>query len=60
MNGRMSRYKESLKNTPDYMPLKQCPQIKMDLSGVLKYAKKKGVRPIQLSETERQKFIISR
>ena len=58
MNGLMNRYKESLKNTPDYTPLKQAPQIKMDLSGLLKYAKKKGVQPVQLSEAEKKKFVI--
>lgn len=60
MNGLMSRYRESLKNTPECITLKQCPQIKMDLSGLLKYAKEKGVQPIELSDKETEKFMINK
>lgn len=59
MNGLMSRYKESLKNTPEHIPLSQCKKIKMDLSGLLRYAKERGVQPFELSESEKSSFIKS-
>ena len=59
MNGLMSRYKESLKNTPEHIPLSQCKKIKMDLSGLLRYAKERDVQPFELSESERNSFIKS-
>lgn len=57
MNGQMSRYRKSLANTPEPLPLSKCPKLKMDLSGMLKYAKGKGVQPAELSEEEKQRFI---
>lgn len=57
MNGQMKKYKESLKNTPEPIPLKKCPQVKIDMSGMIKYAKEKGTQPYYLSEEEKQYFI---
>lgn len=57
MNGQMSKYRESLRHTGEPVPLSRCPQIKMDLSGMLKYAKKKGVQPFELSEAEKKNFV---
>ena len=57
MNGLMSRYKESLQNTPEHIPLSKCKQIKMDLSGLLRYAKEQGVSPFELPAEEKERFI---
>lgn len=58
MNGLMNRYNKSLQNTPEPILLSQQKKIKMDLSGLIKYAKKKGVQPFDLSDSEKQKFIL--
>lgn len=57
MNGQMSRYKKSLATTPAPLSLSKCPKLKMDLSGLLKYAKIKGVQPAELSAEEKQRFV---
>ena len=57
MNGQMNKYRESLRNMGAPAPLSKCPQIKMDLSGMLKYAKQKGVQPFELSEAEKKNFM---
>ncbi len=57
MNGPMSKYNKSLQNMADPIPLSKCPSIKMDLSGMLKYAKSKGIQPFDLSEQEKKQFI---
>ena len=41
MTGQMKRYRESLKETPEPILLSQI-QTKMDLRGLMKYAKEKG------------------
>ena len=56
MNGQMKRYKESLDKTPDPILLSQMTQ-KMDLRGLIKYAKDKGLRVAQLSEAEKLLFV---
>ena len=57
MNGQMRRYKESLAKTPDPILLSQCPKIKLDLRGLMQYAKEKGVKVIELTEKEKAAFI---
>lgn len=57
MNGQMKRYKESLKTMQGPILLSQCPDIKLDLRGLMKYAKEKGVKVIELSEAEKSRFI---
>lgn len=57
MNGPMKKYKESLVNMPDPILLSQCPKIRLDLKGLLQYAKEKGVKVIELSEKEKAAFI---
>jgi hypothetical protein len=37
--------------------LSQCQDIKLDLRGLMKYAKEKGVKVIDLSEDEKSYFI---
>lgn len=56
MNGQMKRYKESLTKTPGPIMLSQITQ-KMDLRGLMKYAKDKGVKVEQLSDEEKMSFL---
>lgn len=53
-NGQAQRYKESLKNTQG--PTAYNPNIKMDLRGIVKYAKERGVKPTDLSDEELDGF----
>lgn len=57
MNGQMKRYKESLAKMPDPILLSQCPKVKLDLRGLMQYAKEKGVTVIELTEKEKAAFI---
>ena len=56
MTGQMKRYRESLKETPEPILLSQI-QTKMDLRGLMKYAKEKGKKVMELPEEERRSFI---
>ena len=56
MTGQMKRYRESLKETPEPILLSQI-QTKMDLRGLMKYAREKGKKVMELSEEERRSFI---
>lgn len=55
MSGQMRRYKESLKHTPEPIMFSQI-QEKIDLRGIMQYAKKKGVAVHQLTEKEKKNF----
>lgn len=57
MNGQMKRYKESLANMSEPLLLSQCPNISLDLRGLMQYAKKKGVKVVELTEKEKAAFI---
>ena len=57
MNGQMKRYKESLANMSGPVLLSECKKIKMDLSGLMKYAKSKGVKVADLSDEEKARFV---
>ncbi len=58
MNGLMSRYRESLKNTqPPVLP-SQLASVKLDLKGLMKYAKDKKISPAQLTEAEKLRFML--
>ena len=56
MSGQMKKYKESLEDTPNSILLSQISK-KIDLRGIMNYAKKKGIKVSQLSESEKLKFI---
>lgn len=56
MTGQMKRYRESLEKTPEPVLLSQI-QTKMDLRGLMNYAKEKGKKVMELSEEERRSFI---
>lgn len=57
MNGQMEKYKDSLITMQGPILLSQCPDIKLDLRGLMKYAKEKGVKVIDLSEDEKASFV---
>ena len=57
MNGHMKIYKDSLSSMQGPILLSQCPDIKLDLRGLIKYAKKKGVKVIDLTEGEKASFV---
>lgn len=53
-------YRESLANTPGPSLLKDIPPMVIDYRGLIKYAREKGVQPVNLSEQEKEKFIIAK
>ncbi len=57
MNGQMKKYRNSLAAMQGPILLNQCPDIKLDLRGLMNYAKEKGVKVIELSEAEKASFI---
>jgi hypothetical protein len=57
MNGQMRRYKESLAKMSDPVLLSQCPKVRLDLRGLMRYAKEKGVKVTDLTEKEKAVFI---
>lgn len=57
MNGQMKRYKESLANMSEPILLSQCPKVKLNLRGLMQYAREKGVKVIELTEKEKAAFI---
>ena len=59
MNGLMSRYKNSLKNTPKPILPSKLQKTRLDLKGLMAYAKNQNVSPADLSEREKQQFIFS-
>lgn len=56
MTGQMKKYRESLKNTPEPILLSQIQQ-KMDLRGLMAYAKQRRMKVAELSEQERMSFV---
>ena len=57
MNGLMSRYRESLANTPGPVMAKDIPDVRIDLRGLSAYARERGVQPVDLSEAEKKRFL---
>ena len=56
MNGQMKKYRDSLEKTPEPILLSQI-QTKMDLRGLMHYAKEKGKKVMELSEKEKRAFV---
>lgn len=56
MLGQMKKYKESLEKTAQPVLPSEIHQ-KMDLQGLMKYAKEKGVKVVQLTEKEKKAFL---
>ena len=57
MYGQMKRYRESLKNTPEPIMPSQIPQMKLDLRGLMTYAKNAGKKVVDLTEAEKSMFV---
>ena len=60
MNGQMlnsKRYAESLKHMSSPVLPSQLPKVKMNLAGLSRYAKEKGVTLYELTEQEKRRFI---
>ena len=55
MNGQMKKYKESLRS--GIMP-SQIPKVKLDMRGLVKYAKERGIAPIDLTQEEKERFMM--
>ena len=56
MIGQMKKYRDSLEKTPEPILLSQI-QTKMDLRGLMNYAKAKGKKVMEPSEKERKSFV---
>lgn len=56
MIGQMKKYRESLEKTPEPILLSQIHQ-KLDLRGLMAYAKEKSVRVVELTEQEKRSFL---
>jgi hypothetical protein len=52
----MKKYKESLETTPEPIMLSQIEQ-KLDLRGLMNYAKEKGMKVADLTEKEKLSFL---
>ena len=57
MTGQMTKYKESLTHMPEPIMLSQI-QRKVDLRGLMNYAKEKGIRVTQLTNEEKNRFLL--
>lgn len=60
MSGQMlssnKRYEESLSRMPSPVYASQLPKVKMNLAGLSRYARDKGVSVCDLTEAERNQF----
>ncbi|MCR5566474.1 MAG: hypothetical protein K6F61_06450 [Clostridiales bacterium] len=59
-SGLMKKNKESLSATPGPVLPKDLPDITVDYRGLLSYAAQKGVEPTDLTESEKDQFLIKR
>lgn len=57
MNGQMMNYKLPLSASLKPILPSELPKIRIDYKGLLKYAKEKGVKVIDLSDKEKEQFI---
>lgn len=60
MNGQMlssKKYEMSLKRMMEPVLPSQLPKIKMDLAGLSRYAKEKGISLSELTDEEKRRFI---
>ncbi len=58
MNGQMKKYKESFSRTPGPIMPSQIPKVKLDMRGLVKYAKERGVAPVDLTQEEKERFMM--
>ena len=57
MNGQTISYEQSLREMEGPYLLSQLPKQRMDLPGLMRYAKSKGVKVDELSVKEKNRFI---
>ena len=60
MNGRTmnyNRYYQAMENMREPIMPSQLPKFKMDINGMVAYAREQGKKVAELSEIEREKFI---
>lgn len=57
MNGQMMNYKISLDAPTRPILPSELPKVRIDYPGLLNYAKQKGVKVIDLTETEKNQFV---
>ena len=57
MTEQMTKYKESLRHMPEPIMLSQI-QRKVDLRGLMNYAKEKGIKVAQLTNEEKNRFLL--
>ena len=53
-----NRYYKSLEKMPDPIMPKNLPKAKIDINGLVDYARRKGKRVNELTEEEQNRFII--
>lgn len=59
MIGQTKKYRESLKDTPFYEPCTELQRIRIDYSGLIEYANNKGVSVPDLSDEEKNRFVLN-
>lgn len=59
MSGQRKSYKEMLKNTPYTKVSSEIFQVNIDYHGLREYADSKGVAVSQLTDEEKDKFIVN-
>lgn len=57
MSGQMMNYKISLRNAMNPIMPSELPDVRIDYKGLLEFAKQKGVRVIELTEEEKNRFV---
>ena len=57
MSGQTMNYKISLKNPLKPIMPSELPNVRIDYKGLLEFAKQKGVRVIELTEEEKNRFV---
>ena len=57
MNGQKKSYEQILKEMEGPIDIDKIPNRKMDLKGLLRYARKVGKKVSELTEKEKSKFI---
>lgn len=57
MNGQRMNYKSSLNTSAKPIMPSELPKVMIDYKGLLNYAKQKGVRVIDLPDSEKNRFV---
>lgn len=57
MSGQTMNYKISLRNSLKPIMPSELPDVRIDYKGLLEFAKQRGVRVIELTEEEKNRFV---